>query len=165
MFTKLLYWIRCTNEREVDEDGNLIANCFDYDPTSYWMEIAVRGGKYVMLEYSSTSEVIDCECLTIFEEFLIFDNTPSSIYINPPLFPQSLDIFTEYEFQSISLNDRYDIEDYVEDYVNCLAKVRRKLLDHRIQDLLKRCSSYDQKILRIVIFYLPNLDINYHLIE
>ena len=95
------------------------------------------------------------------------DSIPEILIFNPPTFPESLTRFSDYAFESteFEIHKQFifqDIEDYAYTYINCRAKVRRKLLAHRIEDLLKRCSLYDQSILRIILFHLPNLDINYH---
>ena len=158
MFSTLLDWI-IRNDHEYDEDGP-IDDGFDYDPNSYWWSIAVRGGKYI--EFDCLSHIIECENLTIEDQHRILTTPLHAIHILPPDFPESLAVFSDYEFEHFSCNNREDIQDYAFTYINCRAKVRRKLLAHRIQDLTKRCSSYDQSILRIILFHLPHLDINYH---
>lgn len=158
MFSKLLDWIIC-NENEYDEDGP-IDDGFDYDPNSYWREIAVHGGKYI--EFDCLSHIIECENLTVEDQHRILTIPMHSICVKPPNFPESLATFSDYEFDCARPIDREDLQDYAYLYINCRARVRRKLLAHRIEDLIKRCTSYDQSILRIVLFHLPHLDINYH---
>jgi hypothetical protein len=150
-FTYLLEWVINENPFRFDFLTNYTSS---HTITSFCYNTYSYGGCYIDIIFEDDGCFMD-------------DSIPEILIFNPPTFPESLTRFSDYAFESteFEIHKQFifqDIEDYAYTYINCRAKVRRKLLAHRIEDLLKRCSLYDQSILRIILFHLPNLDINYH---